>query len=103
MLYSSDDVTRRRLVSMKSGLRDRNNPCTSPANRPVLAAVSMKSGLRDRNNRMRLDRRSHPSRVSMKSGLRDRNNGSPRKAVLTRNFTKVCERSAPQTPATPLC
>ncbi len=41
--------------------------------------------------------------VSMKSGLGDRNNGSPRKAVLTRDFTKVCERSVPQTPATPLC
>ena len=39
----------------------------------------------------------------MKSGLRDRNNGSPRKAVLTRDFTNVCERSAPQTPASPLC
>ena len=39
----------------------------------------------------------------MKSGLGDRNNGSPRKAVLTRDFTKVCERSVPQTPATPLC
>ena len=36
--------------------------------------VSMKSGLRDRNN-MRLDQLNHPvSDVSMKSGLRDRNN-----------------------------
>ena len=41
--------------------------------------------------------------VSMKSGLGDRNNGSPRKAVLTRDFTKVCERSVSRTPATPLC
>ena len=41
--------------------------------------------------------------VSMKSGLGDRNNGSPRKAVLTRDFTSFCERSVPQAPATPLC
>ena len=39
----------------------------------------------------------------MKSGLRDRNNGSPRKAVLARDFTNVCERSASQAPASPLC
>ena len=29
--------------------------------------------------------------------------GSPREAVLTRNFTSTCERSAPQTPTTTLC
>ena len=67
-------------------------------------AVSMKSGLRDRNNWARqiyLVRRM--TKVSMKSGLRDRNNGSPRKAALTRNFTNVCERCVSQAPATPLC
>ena len=63
----------------------------------------MKSGLRDRNNALLAQAVRRITAVSMKSGLRDRNNGSPRKAVLTRNFTKVCERSAPQTPATPLC
>ena len=41
--------------------------------------------------------------VSMESGLRDRNNGSPRKAVLTRDFTNVCERCVSQAPASPLC
>ena len=63
----------------------------------------MKSGLRDRNNVVELRDFPVEAIVSMKSGLRDRNNGSPRKAVLTRNFTSFCERSAPQTPATPLC
>ena len=64
----------------------------------------MKSGLRDRNNRgCRNTPDATGPRVSMKSGLGDRNNGSPRKAVLTRDFTKVCERSAPQAPAPPLC
>ena len=63
----------------------------------------MKSGLRDRNNELCWVVSKGLSCVSMKSGLGDRNNGSPRKAVLTRDFTKVCERSVPQTPATPLC
>ena len=91
---------------MKSGLRDRNN-LTVYLQRGLgrVVFVSMKSGLRDRNNSgtegtPNDHRQNH---VSMKSGLRDRNNGSPRKAVLTRNFTSFCERSAPQTPATPLC
>ena len=64
----------------------------------------MKSGLRDRNNVVaKLPSVGSARVVSMKSGLRDRNNGSPRKAVLTRNFTSFCERSAPQTPAVTLC
>ena len=64
----------------------------------------MKSGLGDRNNGGSSSRVERVSEwVSMKSGLGDRNNGSPRKAVLTRDFTNVCERSAPQTPAPPLC
>ena len=91
-------------VSMKSGLRDRNNLLWTDLGEIMKFLVSMKSGLRDRNNRTTaaLHVRS-PEVVSMKSGLRDRNNGSPRKAVLTRDFTNVCERSAPQAPATPLC
>ena len=79
-----------------------------PSNQPELdlwgLPVSMKSGLRDRNN---VDGHAEVAElcqlVSMKSGLGDRNNGSPRKAVLTRDFTNVCERSAPQAPAPPLC
>ena len=63
----------------------------------------MKSGLRDRNNSTALGVLYPDPFVSMKSGLRDRNNGSPRKAVLTRDFTSFCERSTPQAPATPLC
>ena len=63
----------------------------------------MKSGLRDRNNIIEAAKMPTIDYVSMKSGLRDRNNGSPRKAVLTRDFTNVCERSALQAPATPLC
>ena len=46
-------------------------------------AVSMKSGLRDRNNWARqiyLVRRM--TKVSMKSGLRDRNNAGDRQAAL---------------------
>ena len=50
MLYSSDDVTRRRLVSMKSGLRDRNNLIVFVGADVPSPPVSMKSGLRDRNN-----------------------------------------------------
>ena len=64
---------------MESGLGDRNNLCLLGARFPGLCGVSMESGLGDRNN------------------------GSPREAVLTRDFTNVCERSAPQAPATPLC
>ena len=63
----------------------------------------MKSGLRDRNNIMHVRESLRDIIAAMKSGLRDRNNGSPRKAVLTRNFTSFCERSAPQTPAVTLC
>ena len=63
----------------------------------------MKSGLGDRNNGDVGFGVLGGDPVSMKSGLGDRNNGSLRKAVLTRDFTNVCERCAPQTPATPLC
>ena len=90
---------------MKSGLRDRNN-LMSPDGPFCMATsrVSMKSGLRDRNNDPTdMGEAFWAVVVSMKSGLRDRNNGSPREAVLTRDFTKVCERCAPQTPAPPLC
>ena len=91
-------------VSMKSGLGDRNNAgITRLLGLEIM--VSMKSGLGDRNNPEK-PLRHWPQLgpgVSMKSGLGDRNNGSPRKAVLTRDFTKVCERSVPQAPATPLC
>ena len=87
---------------MKSGLRDRNNTWGHVAF-VVAVNVSMKSGLRDRNNLERGYFEKAKVNVSMKSGLRDRNNGSPRKAVLTRDFTNVCERSAPQTPTTTLC
>ena len=115
-------------VSMKSGLGDRNNTVATRFGAVENLPVSMKSGLGDRNNkppRTALEPKSgclnevrswRPEQydwqgsfvaacceVSMKSGLGDRNNGSPRKAVLTRDFTKVCERSASQTPATPLC
>ena len=93
-------------VSMKSGLGDRNNEYETRDGQRRTAAevVSMKSGLGDRNNLPRVAAvATVPFYVSMKSGLGDRNNGSPRKAVLTRDFTKVCERSAPQAPAPPLC
>ena len=91
-------------VSMKSGLRDRNNRTTAALHVRSPEVVSMKSGLRDRNNALVTSIYVQMMyNVSMKSGLRDRNNGSPRKAVLTRDFTNVCERSAPQAPATPLC
>ena len=63
----------------------------------------MESGLGDRNNNPGRLHGRHGGVVSMESGLGDRNNGSPREAVLTRDFTNVCERSAPQAPATPLC
>ena len=116
------------VVSMKSGLGDRNNPVEVLEALFSRDGVSMKSGLGDRNNRpsqggavdihvcLNEVRSWRPEQcpdgpfcmatsreVSMKSGLGDRNNGSPRKAVLTRDFTKVCERSVPQAPATPLC
>ena len=62
------------VVSMKSGLRDRNNVARSTS-RIRDPAVSMKSGLRDRNNTRLSDKYfSAPLEVSMKSGLRDRNN-----------------------------
>ena len=63
----------------------------------------MESGLRDRNNTITPQRVPTTQYVSMESGLRDRNNGSPRKAVLTRDFTNVCERCVSQAPASPLC
>ena len=62
-------------VSMKSGLRDRNN---TPAEAQAIVdrvVVSMKSGLRDRNNIVVFnDMPKAEFVVSMKSGLRDRNN-----------------------------
>ena len=88
---------------MKSGLKDRNNQLVDVAVVQVSQTVSMKSGLKDRNNRGGSRQTKPKKEVSMKSGLKDRNNGSPRKAVLTSNFTSVCERSAPQSPATTLC
>ena len=39
-----------RLVSMKSGLRDRNNCANGEKTKNASKTVSMKSGLRDRNN-----------------------------------------------------
>ena len=85
------------IVSMKSGLEDRNNPCcwAWPRNgwirlnevrpgRPeqcktadglvAAATVSMKSGLEDRNNLRRFHCGGKRFLVSMKSGLEDRNN-----------------------------
>ena len=92
------------LVSMKSGLEDRNN-CEYPIMPATHSAVSMKSGLEDRNNalsrrgrqcrflrrlnevRPRRPEQSGPQEatdtlyntVSMKSGLEDRNNQNPTK------------------------
>ena len=93
----SDDV-----VSMESGLRDRNNYYDFRIEK-MERRVSMESGLRDRNNWAIVEDNVWPDDVSMESGLRDRNNGSPRKAVLTRDFTNVCERCVSQAPASPLC
>ena len=61
------------LVSMKSGLGDRNNG-VSPL--PALPddPVSMKSGLGDRNNAAFGAEAAEDEKVSMKSGLGDRNN-----------------------------
>ena len=42
--------TMKGLVSMKSGLRDRNNMPEAGGGQPVGGVVSMKSGLGDRNN-----------------------------------------------------
>ena len=48
-----------------------------PANKEALITVSMKSGLRDRNNdSLGLAFTDQGTFVSMKSGLGDRNNGS---------------------------
>ena len=63
------------LVSMKSGLRDRNNPAVPYQRITTALIVSMKSGLRDRNNYDTSPLLPRQERVSMKSGLRDRNNG----------------------------
>ena len=62
------------LVSMKSGLGDRNNTGGTAKYITTLLA-SMKSGLGDRNN-LKAERaaRANLEAVSMKSGLRDRNN-----------------------------
>ena len=61
-------------VSMKSGLRDRNN--ARGGDRPEeFVGVSMKSGLRDQNNAGPIPKCSVCGKVSMKSGLGDRNNG----------------------------
>ena len=62
-------------VSMKSGLRDRNNVDDVVVELRDFPVVSMKSGLRDRNNRQAAAPQSEPVLpVSMKSGLGDRNN-----------------------------
>ena len=69
-------------VSMKSGLRDRNNRLHPGGGESTWKTVSMKSGLRDRNNSsapVAFD--PDQGSVSMKSGLRDRNNYQPRGAV----------------------
>ena len=64
-------------VSMKSGLRDRNNLSRRAIRCLVVGGVSMKSGLRDRNNAVdEAINRLYAQLVSMKSGLRDRNNGA---------------------------
>ena len=62
------------MVSMKSGLEDRNNsaePLEEHVDEPF---VSMKSGLEDRNNVGCEKTRQKSHSVSMKSGLEDRNN-----------------------------
>ena len=62
------------MVSMKSGLEDRNNLALPRLLSPH-TGVSMKSGLEDRNNW--ISARTCDARdleVSMKSGLEDRNN-----------------------------
>ena len=63
------------IVSMKSGLRDRNNRDSVDNIVSSIKCVSMKSGLRDRNNIVdALITELRETTVSMKSGLRDRNN-----------------------------
>ena len=69
-----DPEDRRPDVSMKSGLRDRNNVRHLFEVEFTVGLVSMKSGLRDRNNVGRGGGGSWSFLVSMKSGLRDRNN-----------------------------
>ena len=63
------------LVSMKSGLGDRNNLSSRLSDR-CPARVSMKSGLGDRNNGPKPGGDLLRFSVSMKSGLGDRNNSS---------------------------
>ena len=68
MAYAADEV-----VSMKSGLEDRNNNAVEhhPDRDRI---VSMKSGLEDRNNGTYAALGWRHVLVSMKSGLEDRNN-----------------------------
>ena len=62
-------------VSMKSGLRDRNNVDGHAEVAELCQLVSMKSGLGDRNNHAQLQSMlEEAQQVSMKSGLGDRNN-----------------------------
>ena len=63
-------------VSMKSGLGDRNNGTGYRAGPRGPHMVSMKSGLGDRNNSYWPRRAQPQAYVSMKSGLGDRNNPS---------------------------
>ena len=77
------------IVSMKSGLKDRNNYLRRGLEDPA-RPVSMKSGLKDRNNFPCPAATSCTHRaVSMKSGLKDRNNwlaseGGPDKQLYQR-------------------
>ena len=59
---------------MKSGLGDRNNAAIMVSIAFIFFIVSMKSGLRDRNNDPAGNDEEVVKAVSMKSGLRDRNN-----------------------------
>ena len=66
-------VMSRQMVSMESGLEDRNNHAHA---RPfwIGKRVSMESGLEDRNNLVGAPNISRVLSVSMESGLEDRNN-----------------------------
>ena len=50
MLQKLRDPVGELVVSMKSGLRDRNNERSPACRTRIRPGVSMKSGLRDRNN-----------------------------------------------------
>ena len=67
------------MVSMKSGLEDRNNVTHARHHRNGHHLVSMKSGLEGRNNIPLWRCLDHDHGVSMKSGLEGRNNASPPK------------------------